>query len=351
MGRAGGGSRGGGGRSGGFRSGGGGRSGGFSGGGRSGGFGGVGHGGFGGPHHGHHHHHHHHHGPLFHGPWFRRPVVHTVYVNNGNGGNGGNSGGGSNPFLSIFIIFMTFVVICSVISAMNGISHGYGSITTSTIEREKIEDNSWKDNKYYTDEIGDWIQNTTVLKRGLNKFYDLTGVIPYVYITDDIFGDDDPSQSDMEEFASQKYEELFGGDEGRAMLLFWELDGEYKMLLWIGSATYTVMDEEACNILLDYVDSYYYSDRTEDEMFADAFADAGKRIMNKEKSFIEKAAPIIVVVVLLAIVVVIAKAREKKKEQEIKEKEANAAILNADIETMQDQELQDLAKKYEEKEN
>ena len=68
------------------------------------------------------------------------------------------------------------------------------------------------------------------------------------------------------------------------MLLFWDYGGAYEYVLWLGEDTIPLMDSEACDILFDYLDYYYYYAETEEAFFAEAFAEAGKRMMQVNRS-------------------------------------------------------------------
>ena len=101
---------------------------------------------------------------------------------------------------------------------------------------------------------------------------------------------------------------------------------------------------EAGDILLDYIDKYYYdSSLSEDEMFSRAFGDAADRIMEVTKS------PWIIVFVVIGIIVVIAVLftwwKHIKKQKNL-EAEQTEKILNAPIEKYSDSEVENLAEKY-----
>ena len=245
------------------------------------------------------------------------------------------------------------VIICiSIAGAFAGLSgrmafSSASGITTSTVERQPLESSAVIPTDYYTDELG-WIENPTVLERGMKSFYDATGVWPYLYITDNVNGVTHPSNEEMDEFARTLYDELFE-DEGHFLLVFHEYnsDGNYTTWYVCGAQAQTVMDQEACDILLDYVDAYYFSDRDDSQMFADAFQDAGERIMQVTKSPL----PMILVAVAVVVVVIIAFTWWKKaKAQKNLEAQQTQDILNADLETFaeakKDEELEDLENKY-----
>lgn len=360
MGRSGGGGGGGhsgggfsgGGRSGGFS--GGGRSGGFSGGGRSGGgFGGGfsgggrsgggrstggrstgGYGGFGG---------------IRTGP---------IFVNNsrryegggGGGGNQNNNGSGGNgcgPGCGTAVgIFIAVIVLFMVIGFfMRGTGGGGSDIAKSTVAREPLPAGAVQETGYYTDEAG-WIRNGRELESGMKAFYEKTGIQPYLYI---LPADSGATVASLTERSKKLYDELFT-DTAHFLLVFADDDrGSYNCGYTIGAQAKSVLDDEAIGILADYMDRYYYSDipqGDEDRMFSLVFEKTGERIMTVQKS------PLPVVAVCLAVVIVaVLLYLWGKKMREAREREQKRAeeILKTPLEKFGDQDIEDLAKKYEDK--
>ncbi|MDD2213859.1 MAG: hypothetical protein PHR21_04880 [Oscillospiraceae bacterium] len=333
---------GGGGRSFGGRSGGGGRAGGgFGGGGRAGG--GFGGGGFGGPRPGGGGF-----GPMWGGPgWFGPGFGGPRYRRNNGCGCGTL---GCSTVLGAVIIFVVAIsiIFAAMGSGFSAVSAGSGSsssITRSTVKREPLPAGSVNETGYYTDEL-DWVKNVTTLESGMKSFYQATGVQPYLYITDNLDGEHYPTDTQAETFANGLYDSLFT-DEAHSLLIFFEYNGEYHTWYINGTQAKTVLDQEAMDILLDYVDRYYYeSSLTEDEMFSKAYQQAGKRIMTVTRS------PWIPVLVVAGIIIILAfayywwkKSKEKKAEQDKRTEE----ILNTPLESFGDSQAEDLAKKYQNK--
>jgi uncharacterized membrane protein len=345
----------GGGRSGGFGGagrggglgglGGGSRGGGLGGGGggsRGGGFGGFG--GFGGPPRPPRPHVHvHHHGGGFggFGGFRRRPVVHL-------GGGGGGCGGclGTSMFGVVIIIVLAIVLFSSFtrMASFPGEGVSNSNVTVSTVEREPLPSGSVIETAYYTDEVN-WIFDKDELQKGLRNFYKATGVQPHLYITDTINSSHYPSYEEGEAFAKQKYAEMFK-DESHLLFVFFEYnESEYYMWYWLGELAETVLDVEATDILMDYM-QIYYTDMSlgSEEYFSKAFNDAGERIMNVQKS----PWPVVIIVLVAALVLFLLfiwwqKAQLQKK----KEAEQTERILNTPLETFNGDDAEDLAKKYE----
>lgn len=246
----------------------------------------------------------------------------------------------------MIVLMIIIVVIAVIFSSNTGLfNNNSGSeITKSTIVREALPAGSVNETAYYTDELG-WIGNPTQLLSGLKNFYQKTGVQPYLYITDTVNGSHTPTDKDLGEFAGGLYDELFT-DEAHILLVFFEYGGGYKDWYICGVQAKTVIDQEAADILLDYIDRYYYDNSlSEEAFFSKSFSDAADRIMTVTRS------PWITVIVVLGVVILIAILfawwlyAKKQKNLEAKQTEE---MLKTPLETFGDQELEDLTKKYDE---
>lgn len=131
--------------------------------------------------------------------------------------------------------------------------------------------------EYFTDRLG-WIKQSATLNAGMETFFKKTSVKPYLYLTDNVYGSTEPSDKQMDTFANSLYDKLFT-DENHFLLVFQEY-GDYYMTWYVsGSDAAEVVDEEAANIVLDYVDEYYSSDMGEEEYFSNVFSMAAGDIM------------------------------------------------------------------------
>lgn len=268
------------------------------------------------------------------------------YYGSGGGGGGNNSGCGCSSIAVIILFALVGIFIISSFGSGNsgGGSGSNNSITSSTIEREALPSGSVNETEYYTDEVN-WIGSKTVMESGLRHFYQETGVQPHVYITDEINGSSNASFTQIEEFTANLYDELFT-DEAHLLLLFYEPSpSDYTTYYVAGSQAKQVIDTEAADILLDYIDRYYYDlDLTEAEFFSKSFSDAADRIMQVTRS---PWIPILLVFGLAAVVGVLFLWWKKRKEQEAIEAKRTEEILSRPIESFgKDSEADNLAKKY-----
>lgn len=262
------------------------------------------------------------------------------------GGPGGAMGGCSSAgCLTVFIIGLVLVIILTIIFTA-GPGNPEQAVTKSTVKREPLPAGSVIETDYFTDEL-DWIGQTTQLLAGMKNFYQATGVQPYLYLTDRINGESDPSEAQVEAFAGQLYDQLFE-DEAHLLVIFQEYQGQYHTWYLTGIQARSVIDTEAADILMDYIDRYYYDNSlSEEAFFSKAFDDAGKRIMDVTRS---PWIPVMIVAGAAVILIILFVWWQKRQKQKNLEAEQTAEILNTKLETFADSEAETLAKKYEQTE-
>lgn len=212
------------------------------------------------------------------------------------------------------------------------------------VERTPLAAGSVQETNYYTDELG-WIDDQAAMIAGLERFYQATGAQPYVYITDQIGGGAYASDQEIMDFAEAEYDQLFT-DEAHVLLIFYEKDEAYRTYCLAGiQATNAVMDDEARAILLDKIDTYYYSSGLSDaEFFAKSFAEAGEEIMDDKSFPARKLAAVFSLAFCAALLGTIILKRKEKAQKHQAELER---MLDTPLETFGDQEAEELAKKYE----
>lgn len=138
-------------------------------------------------------------------------------------------------------------------------------------------------------------------------------------------GKDYMSEGSVEELADKKYKELFGDDEGHLLVVFREYPNESSNYIVTATPGYDaetqVMDEQAREILLDYIDYYYTNqDFNEGQFFQMAFIKAGDRIMIKQLSNKQLVTIVAVVAVVVIGIIIVASIIRKKKVAVAKQK-------------------------------
>ena len=282
------------------------------------------------------HHHHHHHG--------------------GGMGMGGRRGGGGcgSGCTTILLMIMLVVLIISVISwvsnastpqywvggAQQGWQDPFPGVIESTRIRTPLEAGAaTTSGPLFTDHLG-WIGNRTQLEAGMNNFHQATGVRPHLYILGEIEGIPDPAwptDNQLMDFAEGLYSELFQ-DEAHVLLVFFENDdGQYGMAVIPGNQARSVIDQEAQDILMDFVQRYYYADISEEEWFSRAFNLTGERIMHVPPEPPDNRAiwqTIIIVAGVLLLIFLLFRWWQKKQEQKNLEAEQLERVLNQPLETI-----------------
>ncbi len=253
----------------------------------------------------------------------------------------GGSGCGCVTIVIVLVILLFASIIIFLISGqMNGVDGS--NITISTVERVALPPGSVNETGYYTDNLG-WINNETKLISGLKHFYKETGVQPYLYLTDTINGSHSPTESELESFANSLYDELFT-DEAHLLLVFFEYDNRYMDWYVAGTQAKSVIDREAADILLDYIDRYYYENNLGDEeFFSKSFSDAADRIMTVTRS------PWITVFIVIGIAILAILLFiwwKKSKEQKNLEDKRREEMLKTPLDKFGNTEAEDLMKKY-----
>ena len=231
----------------------------------------------------------------------------------------------------------------------------HSDITYSTMNREPLPANAVTvKNGYYTDELG-WIESRSTVESGMKSFYEDTGVMPYLYLTDEVDGETSPKANDFMNFANRTYDELFTGsdgqvDEAHVLVIFHEYyDGDYTVYYLAGVQAQSVVDDEAGEILLDYFDRYYYdTSKDNSEYFGAVFKEAGAAMMKVTRpNWYYPTIFAAVILILFGLLIILRTRAKNKKEQDKRDQE----ILNTPLQTFGDtettQKAEELAKKYE----
>lgn len=296
-------------------------------------------GGGGGSHHSSHHSSSHSHssgGSSYHSS--RSSYSHSSRSYGSSGGYSGGShrsGGGCG---SVFGSFIAIIIIISFIglfiAALEGSANGNIPlfIERSTVNREPLPDSKCTPyEEWYQDDWGDWIDDygeEDSLIHGLRYFYEKTGVQPYLWIMGEE-GKDFKYEESLEELSDIKYKELFGDDEGHLIVIFREYPNASSNYICTATPGYDaevqVMDEQAREILLDYID-YYYTDNnlTEGQFFDQAFCQAANRMMKKQLSWKQIGVIVAVAIILVIGIIITAKIVKSRKVAVAKQKAAQA---------------------------
>ena len=215
-------------------------------------------------------------------------------------------------FIALVVIFM---ISGALMAAIGPIGTGIGKVQDSTIVREKLDRRDVIETAYIEDQAN-WITSTYDATKGMKKFFERTGVQPFLIISESIEGNRNPSLDQLDQYLAKRYEELFS-DEQHILVLFFDNGTNWYTRYNCGSKARLLMDEEACEILLDYFDYYVESDMNDDDYFSTVFDKASERIMSKphfvtDSKVITLIAFVVIDVVVLIIVILLAVRRKKR---------------------------------------
>jgi hypothetical protein len=271
-------------------------------------------------------------GPVF-GGWGRGPFWGGPFWGRGPRRRGFWYWGGGGLTIIIFAIIMMSLLF-------GGGSGGYRSedydsksndSVESTIVREKLDSGNAYINDCIIDELG-WFDNRTKTEKELKEFWEQTGVQPYIILKS--YDSSLTTNDEKEQWAKDYYDENFDTENIFLYVYFAEQDSENDvgyMAYANGYQTSSVMDSEAVEIFWNYIDKYWYSNETTDQVFIKAFNSTATAIMSGSDSDDSKSGgsvlkvigKIIMVLAVIAVIIfviaLISRNRRKKEEEEVEE--------------------------------
>lgn len=252
-------------------------------------------------------------------------------------------GGNFNAVISLIIFVVVLIAAFGGFPSSN--SSSTKSVPKSTQNRERLESGVvGYDNNCIIDNIG-WFDNVTKTEKSIKQFYDKTGVQPYIVLN--AYDSTLLTDTAKEEYAKKWYDEHIKNESTFLYMYFAEpnTDNDVGYMAYVnGKQVSSVMDSEAIEIFWAYVDKYWYSDMSTDDMFTTIFTKTADRIMTKSTTAADvgnNAVKVIGVIVVFAGIIVVMVVRRKHKAEEAKETEK---ILNTPLNG--DSEADDLLKKY-----
>ena len=265
-------------------------------------------------------------------------------------GGGRRSGGGCVSSLISVVILLIFIgILLGMFSSLGG---GSGTdIPASSYNRDKLDSGNGYINDCIYDELG-WFDNVSRTESRLKDFYEETGVQPYIMLLDYIPGVDSDSQK--EEYARLLYDENIDNESTFLYVYFAEeneseSDDPGYMCYVNGIQVSSVMDAEALDIFWAYLDKYWYTDMSTDDMFVKIFNSTADTIMTKSTTSKDVAKYALIVVAAGVVVFGVVKVVKLKHKRAKEEAEETERILNTPMESLVDEELKKTAAKYDEK--
>lgn len=246
------------------------------------------------------------------------------------------------------VIFIVTAILC-VPLIFNSLNETFGK---SDISREPLPTSYAEGTGFYTDEDGDWIYNNAKLSAGMREFYNNTGVWPYVYI---LKNGSETNSNNLKVKAENLYDDLFN-DEAHFLMVFCDdNEGGYNWGYCVGADAKTIMDQDALVTMNNYLERNYNNlNISEEEIFSNTFRSTSERIMGLGSSNIFSYLTLIIglIIIAAAIALVIRQIvilnKQSKEEAEKEKNEKLNKILSKPLEKFSDNELDEIASKYEE---
>ncbi len=222
-------------------------------------------------------------------------------------------GGGGGCLSSILAIFtVVIIIIIAAVSCTAGSEYHPDTNKTavSTVSREKLTTSGSFDSNCIVDEL-DWFDNVKSAGKSLKTFYDKTGVQPYVVLLS--YNASLTNDASKEEYAENYYNNNINNEDTFLFVYFAEKnqDDDVGYMCYVGgNNTRSVMDSEAVEIFWEYIDDYWYSDLSTDELFETVFTKTANSIMATSTSASNdsssKIGKIIRNILLIAVVIIVA---------------------------------------------
>ncbi len=208
-------------------------------------------------------------------------------------GGGCGLGCGGIVLAAVIVIVVVVLLISSLVNGLFGgnrnnssyednysyTDYAASSGTAAKSSRTKLESGIAFDSDCITDEL-DWLDDILATGKSLETFYDLTGVQPYVYFKS--YDASLENKSEKADYAEEWYAENIDNEYTFLYVYFAEEESSEDvgyMYYVNGSEVDEIMDSDAIDIFWDYVDEYWYSDLSTDEMLTEIFTSTAEAIM------------------------------------------------------------------------
>ncbi len=150
------------------------------------------------------------------------------------------------------------------------------------VKRSALDKSNVIETDYYKDELG-VITEPQVLEEGMISFYETTGIQPFLLIVDNIDGYKSPSNSVGKKYIEKEYGNLFS-DEQHLLVILLESNVRYDTWIYSGSKASKIMNKRSNKILDKNIELEYDRDKSNEEIFSDAFFETSQQIMTVKKA-------------------------------------------------------------------
>lgn len=236
-----------------------------------------------------------------------------------------------------WIILSVIVVLLIIVFAWQGSSSfGSAAIPSSTVNREKVDTGVAFRNDCVEDELG-WFDNVASTERRLRSFYDETGIQPYVVFR--AYDASLTSDSQKQDYAEQWYDDNIDNEGTLLFMYFAEEDVDDDvgfMALVNGKQISSVMDSEAIDIFWAYIDEYWYSDMSTDDLMVTVFDKTADRIMRRSLTGTDVAVAVVIGAVVIGVAWAAAVLVRQKQQHDRQKALETERILNTPLNDLAD---------------
>lgn len=243
-----------------------------------------------------------------------------------------------SAFTALIAILLLLLVLSTCTAVVkNTDSYGKVQIYSSRVH-EKIENPNAYRTKCVVDEL-DWFDSATETGKKLESFYNSTGVQPYIVLK--AYDSSLTTNAEKEEYAQNYYEENIKDEYTFLYMYFAEenTDEDVGYMVYVnGKQINAMMDDEAVEIFWNYIDEYWYSNASTDNVFIKTFektANAITQTSKTEKSTTTsfwKVFKIVILIALLAYVIKAIDGRIKYKKEVEENKKAQDELIQKKVE-------------------
>lgn len=162
--------------------------------------------------------------------------------------------------LCLCIVFAAVISIGSLFSKTSSAPEVDGCVFTEETATEPMDSSLCNPVDFYLLDEANLLTDDRAVIHALESFYQTTGVQPCLLIVDNVNGETTPKTSVIDDYATQRYIELFGSDEGHLLLFYMPYrygTDAYYFLMIPGVNTEAVFSVEASDYMQDVLDSAY----------------------------------------------------------------------------------------------
>jgi len=149
-----------------------------------------------------------------------------------------------------------------------------------------------------------WGSNMSVVEGAVKRFWQETGVTPYILITSDYAR---YTNAQMENVTNNLFDEVVPTESSVLIHISDNGSGDWIYFVMPGKTATTVIDDYGLEQILNFLESNWFSDKSEGQLLADTLTSSATRIMTNPASGRSKLIAFIVIVVAIILFVKISK--------------------------------------------